>query len=128
MIFIDANIFMYAAGKDSPQKKPCAQFLRKVITSGKANQYFTNSEVLQEILHRYRSLKLSEKAFELYRWFLPLLRLDTVPKFVQLIKLVQQELEMGNERVRLPRMELTGVEREEALRLIRGALATRPGR
>jgi dihydrodipicolinate synthase/N-acetylneuraminate lyase len=79
-------------------------------------------------LFNYAMIGESEKAFELYRWFLPLLRLDTVPKFVQLIKLVQQELEMGNERVRLPRMELTGVEREEALRLIRGALATRPGR
>ena len=32
----------------------------------------------------------SDKAFELYRWFLPLLRMDTVPNFVQLIKLVQQ--------------------------------------
>ena len=28
-------------------------------------------------------------AFDLYRWFLPMLRMDTVPKFVQLIKLVQ---------------------------------------
>ena len=32
-----------------------------------------------------------DEAFELYRWFLPLLRMDTVPKFVQLIKYVQQE-------------------------------------
>jgi 1-pyrroline-4-hydroxy-2-carboxylate deaminase len=37
-----------------------------------------------------------EKAFELYRWFLPLLRMDTVPKFVQLIKLVQAEVGMGS--------------------------------
>jgi 4-hydroxy-tetrahydrodipicolinate synthase len=44
-----------------------------------------------------------EKAFELYRWFLPLLRMDTVPKFVQLIKLVQAEVGMGNARVRPPR-------------------------
>ena len=64
----------------------------------------------------------TEKAFELYRWFLPLLRLDTVPKFVQLIKLVQQEVGMGNERVRLPRMELAGAEREAMLALIRDVL------
>ncbi|NBO65347.1 MAG: dihydrodipicolinate synthase family protein [Acidobacteria bacterium] len=68
----------------------------------------------------------TENAFELYRWFLPLLRLDTVPKFVQLIKLAQQEVGMGNERVRLPRMELAGLEREEALKLIRESLAARP--
>jgi len=67
-----------------------------------------------------------EKAFELYRWFLPLLRLDTVPKFVQLIKLVQQEVGMGNERVRGPRMVLEGAERNDALKVIRAALDQRP--
>jgi dihydrodipicolinate synthase/N-acetylneuraminate lyase len=63
---------------------------------------------------------------DLYRWFLPLLRLDTVPKFVQLIKLVQQEVGMGCERVRPPRLPLAGAEREAALRLIRTALEVRP--
>ena len=65
-----------------------------------------------------------EKAIELYNWFLPLLRMDTVPKFVQLIKLVQQEVGMGNARVRPPRLELAGAELEEALRVIREILAT----
>jgi 4-hydroxy-tetrahydrodipicolinate synthase len=59
-----------------------------------------------------------EKALSLYHWFLPLLRMDTVPKFVQLIKLVQQEVGMGNARVRPPRLELTGTELEEAMRVI----------
>ena len=66
-------------------------------------------------------------ADELYRWFLPLLTLDTVPKFVQLIKLVQQRVGQGDERVRAPRLALDGAEREEALALIAEALATRPG-
>jgi 4-hydroxy-tetrahydrodipicolinate synthase len=65
-------------------------------------------------------------AFELYRWFLPLLRMDTVPKFVQLIKLAQQETGMGNSRVRPPRLELTGSELDRALSTIRTALAARP--
>jgi len=65
----------------------------------------------------------SEKAFELYRWFLPLLRMDTVPKFVQLIKLVQEEVGMGSARVRPPRLELVGTERDEALRTIAAARA-----
>ena len=64
-----------------------------------------------------------EKAIKLYNWFLPLLRMDTVPKFVQLIKLVQQEVGMGNTRVRPPRLELTGAELEEALTVIRHALS-----
>ena len=67
-----------------------------------------------------------EKAIRLYNWFLPLLRMDTVPKFVQLIKLVQQEVGMGNARVRPPRLELAGAELEEALRVIRHALEHRP--
>lgn len=66
-----------------------------------------------------------EKALTLYHWFLPLLRMDTVPKFVQLIKLVQQEVGMGNARVRPPRLEIVGDELEEAKRVIREALKTR---
>lgn len=67
-----------------------------------------------------------DEAFELYRWFLPLLRLDCVPEFVQLIKLVQQEVGKGDERVRLPRQVMQGAAREEALATIRAALASRP--
>jgi len=67
-----------------------------------------------------------EKAIELYKWFLPLLRMDTVPKFVQLIKLVQEEVGMGNARVRPPRLQLMGDELEEALSVIRQALTNRP--
>jgi 4-hydroxy-tetrahydrodipicolinate synthase len=67
-----------------------------------------------------------EKAFGLYAWFLPLLRMDTVPKFVQLIKLVQQEVGMGNARVRPPRLELTGAELDDARATIRAALDNRP--
>jgi dihydrodipicolinate synthase/N-acetylneuraminate lyase len=67
-----------------------------------------------------------EEARALYDWFLPLLRLDTVPKFVQLIKLVQQETGLGSEVVRPPRLTLAGAEREEALRTIRDTLGRRP--
>jgi 4-hydroxy-tetrahydrodipicolinate synthase len=67
-----------------------------------------------------------DEAMALYRWHLPLLRLDTVVKFVQLIKLTQQEVGMGSERVRAPRLEVTGAERDAALAIIRKALAERP--
>jgi 4-hydroxy-tetrahydrodipicolinate synthase len=66
-----------------------------------------------------------EAARALYDWFLPLLRLDTLPKFVQLIKLVQQEVGRGSARVRPPRLELQGDERDSALSLIRAQLARR---
>jgi dihydrodipicolinate synthase/N-acetylneuraminate lyase len=68
----------------------------------------------------------SDKAFEIYRWFLPLLRMDTVPNFVQLIKMVQVEVGMGNARVRPPRLELVGQELEQIRNTIRGALRARP--
>lgn len=68
----------------------------------------------------------SDKAFKLYRWFLPLLRMDTVPNFVQLIKLVQAEVGIGNARVRPPRLELVGRELDQAQKIIRDALRSRP--
>src|ERR1017187_10296449 len=77
-------------------------------------------------LFNYGRLGESEKAFELYRWFLPLLRMDTVPHFVQLIKLVQEEVGRGNSRVRPPRLELVGHELEQTREIIREALRSRP--
>jgi 1-pyrroline-4-hydroxy-2-carboxylate deaminase len=67
-----------------------------------------------------------ERALEIYRWFLPLLRMDTVPNFVQLIKLVQAEVGVGSSRVRPPRLELVGDELERAKNMIREALKARP--
>lgn len=68
----------------------------------------------------------ADAALELYRWFLPLLRLDTVPTFVQLIKLVQAKVGMGSEYVRAPRLAVAGAEREAALRVIDHAIAHTP--
>ncbi len=67
-----------------------------------------------------------DEAFELYRWFLPLLRMDTVPKFVQLIKWVQEQVGVGSARVRPPRLEIGGDELTEAQRTLEKALAGRP--
>ena len=77
-------------------------------------------------LYNYAMRGETKKADELYKWFLPLLRMDTVPKFVQLIKLVQQETGMGSERVRAPRCVMAGAERKAALATLKEALAKRP--
>ena len=66
------------------------------------------------------------EADEIYRWFLPMLRLDCVPEFVQLIKLVQQEVQHGSENVRAPRIPAVGALREGAIAVIREALEKRP--
>ena len=85
--------------------------------AGLVNAYPAESVRLFEL---GRDGKMDE-ARALYEWFLPLLRLDTVPKFVQLIKLVQAEVGRGSERVRPPRLTLAGEERAAALALIRAA-------
>jgi 4-hydroxy-tetrahydrodipicolinate synthase len=77
-------------------------------------------------LFNYAIAGNKEAAFEIYRWFLPLLRLDTVPKFVQLIKLVQEELGVGSARVRPPRLQIEGRELAEANELVADALRNRP--
>lgn len=74
-------------------------------------------------LFSYAKNRNYEAAAALYSWFLPLLRMDTVPKFVQLIKLVQEEVGMGSARVRPPRLQLDGVELQQARLIISEALA-----
>jgi len=77
-------------------------------------------------LFRYAAEGRRDEAFALYRWFLPLLRMDTVPKFVQFIKLAQKRVGMGSDRVRAPRLPLEGTELRDANAILDEALATRP--
>ena len=51
MIFIDANVFMYAAGADARWRETCDAVLESLQESNV--RVVTNAEVLQEILHRY---------------------------------------------------------------------------
>ncbi|WP_428821323.1 dihydrodipicolinate synthase family protein [Microbulbifer sp. MCCC 1A16149] len=67
-----------------------------------------------------------EEARKVYRWYTPLLHLDTKPKLVQYIKLAVQECGYGSELCRNPRLNLAGEEREQVLKIIRTAIATRP--
>jgi 4-hydroxy-tetrahydrodipicolinate synthase len=90
--------------------------------AGLVNAYPAESVRLFELARHAKS----EDAFELYRWFLPLLRMDTVSKFVQLIKWVQEQAGVGSARVRAPRFELHGTELEEARAAFKKALTTRP--
>ncbi|MHB8643868.1 MAG: dihydrodipicolinate synthase family protein [Gaiellaceae bacterium] len=66
-----------------------------------------------------------EEATRLYEWFLPLLRLDTKPKLVQLIKLAQELVGQGDWRSRPPRLALDENERAEAIAIIKHALEHR---
>ncbi len=91
--------------------------------AGLANAFPKESVALFDLARRGEK----DKAFALYTWFLPLLQLDTVPKFVQLIKLVQEQVDRGSQRVRPPRLVLTGKELADAKEIVATALSHAPG-
>ncbi len=66
------------------------------------------------------------KALEIYRWFMPLLHLDAEHDLVQSIKLAEQVMGRGSERVLPPRMPLVGERRAEVIAMVEKAAATRP--
>ena len=80
----------------------------------------------RESVALFTAAQRGQDTSKLYSWFLPLLRLDTVPKFVQMIKLAQAAVEMGNPRVRPPRLQLEGAELRETQAVIQTALCNRP--
>jgi 4-hydroxy-tetrahydrodipicolinate synthase len=67
-----------------------------------------------------------EEARAIYRWFMPLLHLDAEHDLVQSIKLAEQIMSRGSERVRMPRLPLTGQRRADVIKWVEQAAATRP--
>ncbi|WP_102323995.1 dihydrodipicolinate synthase family protein [Komagataeibacter saccharivorans] len=82
----------------------------------------------QESVELVESLQTGniERAREIYRWFMPLLHLDAEHDLVQSIKLSEQIMGRGNERVRMPRLPLEGARRAEVTAMVEKAAATRP--
>jgi 4-hydroxy-tetrahydrodipicolinate synthase len=90
--------------------------------SGLVNAFPRENQVLWELATAGKW----QAARELYRWYTPLLHLDTKIKLVQYIKMAMVEVGLGSETTRAPRLPVVGVEREEVLGVIRQAIATRP--
>jgi 4-hydroxy-tetrahydrodipicolinate synthase len=90
--------------------------------SGLVNAFPEETRLLWDLAAAHRF----EDALPIYRWFTPLLHLDTNVKLVQYIKLAVAECGLGSEMVRAPRLPLEGAEREAILAIIRKAIATRP--
>jgi dihydrodipicolinate synthase/N-acetylneuraminate lyase len=90
--------------------------------SGLVNAFPRENRLLWDLARAGRY----EEALAVYRWYTPLLHLDTRIKLVQCIKLAMAECGLGSETVRAPRLPLVGAEREEVLAIIRKAIATRP--
>ncbi|MBA4780561.1 MAG: dihydrodipicolinate synthase family protein [Sphingomonadales bacterium RIFCSPHIGHO2_01_FULL_65_20] len=66
------------------------------------------------------------EALRIYRWFMPLLHLDAEHDLVQSIKLAEQIMGRGSERVRMPRLPLTGQRRADVIAWVEQCAATRP--
>lgn len=64
MRFVDANVFIYAAGRQSPHKAASVALLEKIFAAPDA--YCTSTEVLQELLHRYRRVQADDIGFRLF--------------------------------------------------------------
>ncbi len=90
--------------------------------SGLANAFPRESVHLWELAKSGRF----EQALPLYRWFMPLLHMDTSPKLVQYIKLANAAAGTGKEYTRPPRLSIKGSEREKMLGVIEAAMASRP--
>lgn len=90
--------------------------------SGLTDVFPEESIVLWDLLLQNRFAE----ARSIYRWFTPLLHLDTKIKLVQYIKLGQQIVGLGSEKVRAPRLELVGEERAYVTGLYETALKNRP--
>jgi dihydrodipicolinate synthase/N-acetylneuraminate lyase len=90
--------------------------------SGLVNAFPKENRLLWDLLQAGRL----DDARRLYRWYTPLLHLDTHPKLVQFIKLAAAECGYGSETVRPPRLPLVGEEREQILAVIRSAKQSRP--
>ena len=67
-----------------------------------------------------------DEARRIYRWFMPLLHLDAEHDLVQSIKLAEDIMGRGSERVRLPRLPLAGERRAEVIAMVEEAARTRP--
>jgi 1-pyrroline-4-hydroxy-2-carboxylate deaminase len=91
--------------------------------AGLVNAFPDESRLLWDLATSGRN----EEAVRIYRWFTPLLHLDTHVKLVQYIKLAMAECGLGSETVRPPRLPLEGQERQSVLTIIRRCIATRPG-
>ncbi len=64
MILVDANIIMYAAGTEHAHKQPSIRWLERVARGDGAATI--DAETLQEILHRYRTIKRWKDGRQVY--------------------------------------------------------------
>ena len=78
--FIDANVPIYASGRESPYKQPCARVL--MMAAEHPESFVTDAEVFQELLHRYLSLERWALGREIFNGFAEVMRDRIEPVYV----------------------------------------------
>lgn len=81
LIFLDANVPIYAAGRDHALKQPCSEVL--LLVAERPEAFVTDAEVLQELLHRYLALHLWPLGRDVIRAFAALMRERVEPVYVE---------------------------------------------
>ncbi len=79
--FIDANVPIYASGRENPNKQPCAQVL--TMAAEHPMSFVTDAEVLQELLHRYLASQRWALGREVLRSFAEVMRDRIEPVYVE---------------------------------------------
>ena len=90
--------------------------------SGMSNAFPKEGETLFRLARQRRF----DEALALYRWFMPLLHLDSRPDLVQCIKLCEELAGRGSAVTRPPRLPLQGEALEQVMTVVAQAMATRP--
>ncbi|WDR06472.1 dihydrodipicolinate synthase family protein [Devosia rhodophyticola] len=121
MINVLGDRFMLFCGVDDLMLENVL-FGAKGWVSGMTNSFPRESVQMYKLAKAGRI----EEALEIYRWFMPMLHLDTAVKLVQYIKLANQMAGEGAEWVRGPRLTLVGEERARIEKIIQTALDNRP--
>lgn len=70
--FLDANVPIFAAGREHPLKQPCAEVLR--LASDYPMAFITDAEVLQELLHHYLAVRLWVQGRVIFEEFAEIMR------------------------------------------------------
>jgi predicted nucleic acid-binding protein len=70
--FLDTNIAIYAFGRDHPLREPSREVLN--LAGDNRDQFFTSAEVLQELLHKFRALRIWDSARATFDDFAALMR------------------------------------------------------
>lgn len=78
LVFVDASIPIYAAGRAHPLKRPASRILAAVAE--RPDAFISDVEVIQELMHRYLALRIWDAGRAVVEQFLTLMegRLEAV--------------------------------------------------